>query len=392
MTTPSMIAGRPPIRLTRGVPAVESFPIAQLSECAQVALAEHGPAVLQYGPARGFQPLRGLIAAEYGVSDTAVLLGHGSLLLQDFCARALLGPGKLAYVEEPSYDRAITVLRSVGAQVVGIPLQSDGPDVELLERRLRQGERPTLFYMIPDFQNPSGTLLSLAKRQRIVALAAEYDFWIIEDAPYRKLRYRGADLPTLFELSPERVFAMSSYSKLISPGLRVGYVVIPEPHVGQLVQMAEATYINASYLNQAIVYQFIQKGWLEPNIASLKALYAPRLDAMLAALDEQMADLASLVRPDCGFFIGMTLDKPIAAEALLAAARNAGLELTDGRGFFANGGGDAFVRLPFCALTPAEIHEGVRRLAGVIRELQYPVDHNAQAGSVIRRVMDPLGA
>jgi len=355
---------KPLIRLTRGVPPVESFPTAQLSECAAAVLAKHGDVVLQYGPSGGFPALRTLIAQEQtSVPDDQVVIGQGSLQLQDFCARMLCEPGAIVYVEEPSYDRALTVFRRVGARVIGFPMQEDGPDLDALEARLRGGERPVFFYLIPDFQNPGGTVLSVEKRHHVVALAQKYDFWIIEDAPYRKLRYRGEELPALFDLAPDRVLYMSSYSKLISPGLRVGYVVMPEALAPGLTRMAEDTYINPSYFNQAIVFEFIQRGWLEPHITKLKTLYEPRLDAMLEALDKYMTDLATWHKPDGGFFVGLTLNLTVRAEDLLSRAREAGLLLTDGRGFFANGDGDNFVRLPFCALTPDEIAEGVRRLA-----------------------------
>ena len=357
------------IKLTRGVPPVEAFPTAQLSECAVAVLENHGDVVLQYGPSRGFPALREIIAAETDVSVDQVIVGQGSLQLLDLCARMLIEPGAVAYVEQPSYDRTVTVLRRAGARVVGFPLDDDGPDVDAVEDRLRGGDVPVLFYVVPDFQNPSGTVLSLHKRQRLAELARAYGFWIAEDVPYRRLRYRGQDQPTIFSLAPDRVIQMSSYSKLISPGLRVGTVVVPEPLAGRLAKMAEDTYINASYFNQAIVAEFVQRGWLEPQIARLRTLYEPRLDATLGALDAHMADLATWRRPDGGFFVGMELNAALRAEDLLDRARDANLILTDGRGFFADGGGDNFVRLPFCALTPDEIEEGISRLVRVVRTL-----------------------
>lgn len=354
------------ISFTRGVPPAESFPKAQLAECATSVLIKYGDEVLQYGPARGFRLLRASIAAETGAHEDQVVLGQGSLQLLDLLARMLVRPGDVAYTEEPSYDRAITVLRRAGARVVGIPLQDDGPDVEALEERLRSGERPVLLYLIPDFQNPTGSVMAAAKRQRIAELARQHRFWVVEDLPYRRLRYRGADLPTLRDFAPERIVQMSSYSKLISPGLRVGYAIVPPDLIEPLVKWAEDTYINASYLNQAIVYEFIHRGWMEPHLEYLKALYRPRLEAMLHALEERFGDIATWHRPDGGFFVGLYLNGVVQAEGLLRRAQEAGLRLTNGRGFFANGGGDGFVRLPFCALTPEEIQEGIRRLATLV--------------------------
>jgi DNA-binding transcriptional MocR family regulator len=358
------------IKLTRGVPAEESFPVDRVQACAEAALLVHGYEILQYGKSRGYPRLRQLIASDKDVDPGRVILGQGSLQLQDLCARMLIEPGDLVYVEEPTYDRTLTILRRAGAHVVGFPLEEDGVDVDAVEARLKGGERPVLFYLIPDFQNPSGTVLTEESRRRIANLAREVNFWIVEDVPYRRLRYRGQDVPSLFSMAPDRVLQMSSYSKLIGPGLRVGTVIVPDPLVEDLAKMAEDTYINASYLNQSIVAEFIERGWLEPQIAALKALYEPRLYATLEALEQHMADLATWRRPDGGFFVGVTLNDPVDTDALLNEARRANLALTDGRNFFAtHANGNSFVRLPFCALTPAEIHEGVRRLATAVRGL-----------------------
>ncbi len=353
------------IPFTRGVPPAESFPKAKLAECATAVLMEYGDEVLQYAAAQGFRPLRAHIAAEAGAHEDQVIVGQGSLQLLDLLARMMIRPGDVAYTEEPSYDRAITVLRRAGARVVGIPLQDDGPDMQVVEERLQNGERPVLFYLVPDFQNPSGSVMAAWKRQRVAELAREYQFWAVEDLPYRRLRYRGTDLPTLRDFAPERVVQMSSYSKLISPGLRVGYAVLPFDLAGPLAKMAEDTYINASYLNQAVVYEFIRRGWLEPHLEYLRTLYRPRLEAMLDALEEHFVNQATWQRPDGGFFVGLYLNGSVRAEDLLRQASEVGIRLTDGRGFFANGGGDGFIRLPFCALTPEEIREGIRRLASI---------------------------
>jgi DNA-binding transcriptional MocR family regulator len=314
--------------------------------------------------------LRELIAEGKGVDPDRIIVGQGSLQLQDFCARLLIEPGDFVYVEEPTYDRSLTLFQRAKAQVVGFPLRGDGLVVERMEERLADGERPMFMYLIPDFQNPSGTVLSEEKRHRIVRLARAYNFWVIEDVPYRRLRYRGENLPSLFDLAPDRVLQMSSYSKLISPGLRVGYVVAPEPLAGRLAEFAEDTYINASYLNQAMVAEFIERDWLEPQIEELKGLYEPRLYATLRALEEHMEDLATWQKSDGGFFVGITLKVNVDTDELLGEARDQNLLLTDGRNFFVERhNGNGFVRLPFCALTAQEIEEGVKRLARVVRRL-----------------------
>ncbi len=357
------------IRFTRGVPPPESFPVQKISECANSILETQSEKVLQYGPAGGYPPLRDWLAHSHGVKKEQILIGQGSLQIQDTIARVIVRPGDLVYVEEPSYDRTITIMRRAGAIVRGWPLQWDGIDLDAVECALQAGERPILFYVIPDFQNPSGKVLCLEKRKRLSELAHQYDFWIIEDSPYRELRYSGQPLDTLFDLNPEKVLHMSSFSKLISPGLRVGYVVAPEGLAENIIKHAEDTYINPSYFNQGIVAEFIRRGWLESNIAELKKLYAPRLNTMLDALDESMNGLAEWTRPEGGFFVSIVLKKAVHTDSLIEKASDAGVWLSDGRGFFASGAGDSFIRLPFCALTEGEITEGISRLSRLIRKL-----------------------
>ncbi len=357
------------IKFTRGVPPPESFPNLALVECTAAAIAEFGPVIQQYNPSRGFLPLRQHLAIEHHTQPERVLLGQGSLQLLDLAARLLLKPGDEVYVEAPTYDRTITSLRRAGARVTGFPLDHDGPDPDQIERQLKAGPPPKLAYFISDFQNPSGTVMSEEKRRAITALAKQYNFWIFEDTPYRKLRYTGADLPALHDLLPEQVWRMSSFSKTIAPGLRVGYMLVPEPFTDPMAKMAEDTYINASYINQAIVYDYIRRGWFTTHLAELKNLYRQRLEAALEALATYFEGKATWTHPEGGFFIGLWLNldgNRLSSANLLQAARTFGLELTDGRGFYPDGSGEDFIRLPFCGLTPAEIREGVERLNRVV--------------------------
>jgi DNA-binding transcriptional MocR family regulator len=360
---------QPVIKFTRGVPPPESFPTQEISDCAVSLLNEDPAIVLQYGTPGGYPPLRHYLAEQAGVPDNRIAIGEGSLQLADIAARILLKPGSIVYIESPSYDRSINLFRRTGATLVGIPLEEDGIDVAAVASRLAGGERPLLFYIIPDFQNPSGTVLSLVKRQALVDLAEQYGFYIVEDTPYRRLRYHGQENPTMHELAPNLVMRMSSFSKLISPGLRVGYMILPEPIAPAFLKFAEDTYINSSYFTQGIVYEYIRRSLLEPNIAKLKTLYQARLDCMLESLRQEMGDLAEWHKPEGGFFVGMTLQGDFDTPELLNRASHAGLLLSDGRGFFPDQTRRCFIRLPFCALTPAEIQSGITRLAQVIRSM-----------------------
>jgi 2-aminoadipate transaminase len=357
------------IKLTRGVPPVESFPNDQIVQCTKTVMTEYGTEIQQYNASIGFKPLRQWIAGESNTQPEQILIGQGSLQLLDLSAQLLIQPGDQVFVEAPTYDRTITTLRRAGADILGFALEKDGPDPDEMERALKAGSRPKFAYLIPDFQNPSGTVMSAEKREAVVALAEKYNFWIFEDSPYRSLRYSGSELPSLYSLLPERVCQMSSFSKTICPGLRVGYMVVPLELVKALAKMAEDTYINSSYINQAIVFDYIRRGWLENHLAELKQLYSQRLDTMLACLDRHFSNRATWTRPEGGFFIGMQLNPQPSLHLLLENAARADLQLTDGRGFFANGGGENFVRLPFCGLTPEEIRQGIDRLDQVVSGL-----------------------
>ena len=357
-----------PINFTRGVPANESFPADELISAATAVLKEQPAAVLQYGPATGFAPLREWLAQWQGVEPSQVLAANGSLQIVEFLCFALLQPGDVVLTESPTYDRTLTMLRRHGATVVGVPLEPDGPDVAALEAAIRR-HRPKLFYVIPDFQNPAGATCSGAKRRRIVELCEQHGVHVLEDAPYRMLRYGGTEEPTLRSLAPQRVLHMGSFTKLIAPGVRVGYLLGDPAVVAKVAKVAEDTYISPGYVAQAITWEWCRRGLLPPQVERLKALYAPRLAACRQAIDRTMPDVQA-TRPDGGFFLSLTLPEGVTTTAVRAAAARRNLNLADGLAFFPEGGGERFVRLPFCALTPEQIADGVGRLAEAVREVR----------------------
>lgn len=366
--------GSEQILFTRGVPAVEALPTKLLSECLQAVLeGPDGRTILQYGHNGGYLPLRRMLSEQYAVSPDQILVGNGSLHLQDLLSALTVKAGDVVLTEQPSYDRAIKTFRRRGAKVIGIPLEHDGVNLAALEEALTK-QTPAFMYVIPDFQNPAGVTTSAKKRQALVDLAERYGFWLVEDVPYRTLRYEGTSIPLLRDLNPERVITVSSYSKLISPALRVGYLIGPVDLVKRLTRLAEDTILAPVLPTQAAALEFHKRGYFASNLESLKQLYAPRLKATIRALKTHMADI-SFAEPEGGFFISVTLPKQSNYRNLLARAKDAGLVLTDGSAFFADpldasediqSLGERFVRLPFCALTPEQIEEGVRRLAVLV--------------------------
>jgi len=354
------------ILFTRGVPAEESFPIEEMATAAQNAVTKYGKTILQYGRSIGFAPLIEWLADWQGVAPNQVLTANGSLQIIEFIGHGFIEPGDIVFTEVPTYDRTLTLLRRHHADVVGVPLEPDGVDVAALEAALKK-QVPKFMYIIADFQNPSGATYSLEKRQRVVELARKYGFLILEDAPYRPLRFRGEAQPSLFELAPDQVLHMLSFSKLIGPGPRVGFVVGQADIIAKLAKVAEDTYITPVLFSQGAVYEFLSQNRLPPQIEKLKALYAPRLEATLAALDKHLPD-ARTTRPDGGFFLSVFLPETVTTQAVREKAKAYNLILADGEAFFPEGGGEHFLRLPYCALTPAELDEGIARLARAVGE------------------------
>ena len=353
------------IALTRGVPADESYPLEEVASCAQSVMQDRQLALeaMRYGTGYGFNPLRELLAVQYGVSADQVLVGNGSLSFVDLLG-VILEPGSTVIVEAPTYDRTITLLKRHGLNVVDVHLEPDGVDLVAFEAAIK-AHKPKIAYLIADFQNPSGACMSLEKRKKVLELADQYDFMVLEDAPYRVLRYKGSDVPSLFELNPARVMQMSSYTKQISPGVRVGTLVGDKTWMAKLAKAANDTYISGAFLGQATVYEFLRRGLLEPQLERLRALYGPRLERMAAQL--RAHGLTDFLEPEGGFFLSVNLPEGSSMADVLERGKAAGLALTDGRGFFVNPkDGERFLRLPFCALSNQEIDEGMARVAKLV--------------------------
>jgi len=356
------------VSFNRGVPATKSLPKEKVGDVAESLLDQYGESLLQYGDSKGFKPLREELADWYeDVTSDEILVGNGSLQILDIIANLYVDRGDSVLVESPSYDRAITIFRRAGAEVHGVKLEKDGPNLEELEN-LFENDRPEVFYTIPDFQNPTGVCVSGAKRREIARLAEEYGVLVVEDSPYRRLRYGGEPEPTLREFNPYGILQMSSFSKLIGPGVRVGWVVGVGDIIDKLSGYAEDTYITPGLLSQGVVFRLIEDGWLEENIEDLISLYEPRLETTLNSLEKYFPE-SDWIRARGGFFVGLWLPDGTDVEQFYERANDDGLILSSPEGFFPDRGGEGFVRLPFPALSPDRIEEGVKRLGEVWRSL-----------------------
>lgn len=356
------------INFNRGIPAPEAIPVGAAKEAASAIFEGDGKTVLEYSDSSGYPPLRRKIAEGYeGVTADGVLLSNGSLQLLDLIARFYLGGEKVVVVERPTYDRAITIFEREGAEVKGVDLEGDGVKVEELANTFEK-HRPELYYTIPDFQNPTGTTTTTKKRKEVAGLLDEYDVKAVEDSPYRRLRYAGETRPSLRSFNPESVIQTSSFSKLVSPGVRVGWLVANSSLANKISTFAEDTYISPNILGQGIVTRLIKNGWLEENIERLKSLYRPRLEATLENLERHFPE-ANWVEAEGGFFVGVWLPDGERSDLFYEKARSRGLALTSPGGFFPDKGGGSFLRLPFPALNPREIESGIKRIAEVWKDI-----------------------
>ena len=356
-----------PVSLARGVPSPDLLPLPEVEACTAAVLARDARTLLSYGPAPGYQRLRAGIAERHEVDPARVLVTNGSLQGIVLVAMHLLAGGeRRVLVEAPTYDRTLTALRRLGADVVPIPIDGDGLDVDALERELGSGSAPAFLYTIPTFQNPTGATLSLPRRLRAAELARRHGLPIVEDDPYALVRFEGAPLPTLFELlEGDGVVYSSSFSKTIAPGLRTGYLVVPPSMAEPLAALAASSYVAPAVILQAVVAEFLARGHLERTVRRIRRRLRARRDAMLAALAEHLAD-AQCSRPAGGYFVWLTLPAGVDARRLLEAAAPLGVTFVPGTDF---GGPQNSARLAFSGVSAAEIHTGVARLAEALRSL-----------------------
>jgi 2-aminoadipate transaminase len=362
VTAPSVIT------LARGAPSLDIIAVDALRAAADRALASDPQGAYSYGTAAGYEPLREWIAERQGVEVDRVITTNGSLQADAFLFQHSVRQGDLVVVEAPTYDRTLLALRTLGAEILAIPLEPDGIDVEALARALEAGARPKLAHIIPNFHNPAGCTLSLEKRRRLVELADRYEFLLFEDDPYVELRFAGESLPTMLSLDGgDRVVYASSFSKTVCPGIRVGYLAGPAPLIAEIRTLATNTYISPSMVAQAIVAEFCASGAIRDSIERVKLALRERRDATCAALDRELPE-ARFVPPEGGYFLWVELPEGSDVDRLEALARERGVVFVKGSDFLLEGG-ESSLRLAYSGVSPDQIDEAITRLAAAYRSL-----------------------
>ena len=356
------------ISFARGAPSADILPAEAVREAAARALADDWQRALSYGTGRGHPGLCEWIAEAHSVTPEQVMVTNGSMeaaaLLFDFA----LEPGDRVVVEQPSYDRTLLLLGRAGVELVPVPLEADGIDVAALEAALADGP-VKLVHVIPNFHNPAGCTLSGPKRERIVELAAEHGFTLFEDDPYRQVTFGGDPLPTMLSLDhTERVIHASSFSKTVSPGVRVGYLAGPSDRIAALAKRANETYISPNMLAESIVFELCRSGGLAENIEVVNAALRERRDALVEALKTHLPE-ADFVSPGGGYFLWLTLAEDVDSGRLLETAREEGVAFVAGPDFMLEGGGSS-LRLSFASVPAELVDEGVARIARALERLR----------------------
>jgi 2-aminoadipate transaminase len=355
------------ISFARGAPSLDIIDVDGLRDAATRAFANDPAGATAYGTSVGYPKLRAWIAERHGVAPERVLVTNGSMQADAFLFEALLSAGDEVVVERPTYDRTLLSLRARGTKVHAVELQPDGIDTDALAQLLDDGAKPKLAHIIPNFQNPAGYTLSLAKREALLELAGEHDFVVFEDDPYVELRFSGETLPSMFSLDPERVVYASTFSKTVCPGIRVGYLVGPSELIAQVAKLATGTYISPNMVSQAIVYEFCVSGTIERSIETVKTALAKRLRTLEVALERDLPQ-AEFVAPEGGYFMWVTLPEGTDVAALFKAAAELDVAFVKGTDFLMEGGENT-LRLAYSGVTPEEIDEGIARLAEAYRHL-----------------------
>ena len=366
-----------------GLPAPEVFPIQQFEEACTRVLRDQAAEALQYSPTEGYRPLREMIArhsCRYGVTVTAdnILITSGSQQALDLVGKVFINQGDRILVERPTYLAAIQAWNTYQAQYTAVGTDDDGMRPDELEAALRGA--PKFIYALPNFQNPSGVTLSLERRKALVELADHYGCPIIEDDPYGQLRYEGEHVPSIVQVDSEyrsgngkpytgNVMYMSTFSKTLAPGLRLGWVVAPTNVIERLVQAKQCADLNTSAFTQMVAYEVARHGFLDEHVKLIRRVYRERRDAMLAAMADLFPEGTTWTHPKGGLFLWVRFPEGINAVDLLKESLKENVAFLSGGSFFVDRPEVNTARFNFSYVDPDRIREGVKRIAGVLKRM-----------------------
>jgi len=366
------------ISFAGGLPAAEVFPVDLIKKAVNVVLETNSDVALQYGTTEGYTPLRKVIKKsneKYNINfdiDNIMITAGGQQAL-DLIGKVFINPGDKVLVEAPTYLGALQAWNTYGAEYVCIPNDEHGMMVDQLEKLLSSDIK--LIYALPNFQNPTGVTLSFERRKILIELAEKYNVPIIEDDPYGRLRYEGEHLPPLYSISGQNnneyngnVIYMSSFSKILSPGFRLAWMIAPKDVISKLVQAKQGTDLHTGTFSQVVAYEVCKDDFLNEHIKNVCRVYNDRRNVMLDTLCEHMPDRVSWSHPEGGLFLWVKLPDEMDTEAIFPAAVDEKVAYVPGSAFFADGSGHNAMRLNFSYAQPEQINEGINRLSKVIKK------------------------
>lgn len=347
-----------------GYPNPVTFPIREIEAISSSVLERYGAAALQYGATQGLARLREVIAERYSVPIDNVQIVTSSQQGIDVCTRILADPSDIVLTSDPTYLGALQSFRSYRAEVVALKSYKAG-DCGVGEEQL---SRAKFCYVIPDFQNPTGETMSLQQRLSLIELSRRYGFLIVEDSPYRELRYSGEAVPSIYSLAPERTLHLGSFSKVFAPGFRLGWILGPEELLDKIYVCKQSLDLCPPVLDQYIAAEFMGSGALDSNLAKSIAYYRDKRDHMLSLLDKYMPEDVEWTHPEGGLFLFLTLPEHIDTVLLYDRALEAGVAYVAGSFFHADGSHRNTMRLNFSFLDKERMEEGVRILSSLLKE------------------------
>jgi 2-aminoadipate transaminase len=365
------------ISFAGGLPAPDLFPVEEIKEMTRIVMEREGKTALQYGPTEGDTRLREELAKMMQKDGVAITANHLLIVTSsqqglDLTGKIFVDPGDIVLTSRPTYVGAIQAFNSYGAKMIGIEQDSEGTQTALLEAEIEKlaakGLKPKFIYEIPDFQNPSGITMTLKRRKELLRIAEKYDLIVIEDSPYRQLRFEGKAEPSLLGMNPERVLGLYTFSKILLPGFRLGWMAGPNDLIQKAVTAKQSVDLCSPPFNQAILSEYLNRGLLEKQITVIIKAYREKRDFMIAMLATYMPKLPGLkwTQPQGGLFLWVTLPEEMDAGELFHSAIEKQVAYVVGTAFYPDGGGRNSFRMNFSYSSKAEIEEGVKRLGQVI--------------------------
>ena len=356
-----------------GYPSAETFPLDLIRQTMSDVIDKYAGKAFQYGATQGVPELREAVAARYGVPVERVQITSSSQQGIDVCTRVLVNPGDVILTSSPSYLGALQSFCSYRAKIVGVSHCSDIQEYKTtfessIEKVICEGRKIKFLYMIPDFQNPSGESLSLEEREMLVGLAEKYGFLIVEDSPYRELRYEGKHIPTMYSLAPDRVIHLGSFSKIFAPGFRLGWAIAHPDILDKIYVCKQSLDLCPPIFDQYVAAEFLSTGRLDQNLAKSVSLYKGKRDLLLSLLDEYMPEGVRWTHPEGGLFLFLTLPDGFDAVAFYDKALAAGVAYVAGEFFHPDRSGKNTMRLNFSFMSPEKIEAGVKVLAGLLQD------------------------